>query len=78
MIPFCISLSVLTSPSSEASEKIFHQREIADAENGRLLWKTAVQAVARNGLVAAKDRVCFSNGKELVCLSLEDGEEEGT
>jgi len=48
----------------------------ADAENGRLLWKIPAAAIAKNCLVAGKGRVCYSDGNELVCLSLKDGKEQ--
>jgi len=47
----------------------------ADPDNGRILWKKATQAIAKNTLVAGSGRVCYLNNKELICLSLESGEE---
>jgi len=47
----------------------------ADPEDGRLLWKRPVQTVARNTMVAGEGRVCYCDGNELVCVSLQSGEE---
>ena len=47
----------------------------ADPDDGRILWKKAVKAIAKNTLVAGSGRVCCYNNRELVCLSLEDGKE---
>ena len=44
-------------------------------DDGRLLWTKPVKAVAANTLVAGSGRVCFLDEGEMVCLSLESGEE---
>lgn len=48
---------------------------VAGSDDGRLQWKKKAQAIAANTLVAGEGRVCYCNGRELVCLSLETGEE---
>jgi len=48
---------------------------VADASDGRLIWKKPVKAIAKNTLVADEKRVCYFNGDELVCLSLDSGDE---
>jgi outer membrane protein assembly factor BamB len=47
----------------------------ADPDDGHVLWKKAVETVAKNTLVAGSGRVCYSTPSELVCLSLESGKE---
>ncbi len=47
----------------------------ADPDDGHILWKKAVQKLASNTVVAGSGRVCYSTGRELVCLSLESGKE---
>jgi len=47
----------------------------ADPEEGRSLWKRPAESIARNTLVAGGGRVCYLDEGELVCLSLESGEE---
>jgi len=47
----------------------------ADPNDGHILWKKSVKAIAKNTLVAGSGRVCCLAGSEMVCLSLESGEE---
>ncbi len=47
----------------------------ADPDDGRLLWTKKAKAITANTLVAGDGRVCYCDGNELVCLSLESGEE---
>jgi outer membrane protein assembly factor BamB len=47
----------------------------ADPNDGHLLWKTAMEDIAKYTLVAGNGRVCYSTERELVCLSLESGKE---
>ncbi len=47
----------------------------ADPDDGHILWKKAVGAIAPNTLVAGEGRVCYCDGVNLVCLSLASGEE---
>ncbi len=47
---------------------------LCDAEQGKLIWKRPVQAVAENTMVVGEGRICYFNERELVCLNLEDGE----
>ena len=47
----------------------------ADPKDGSLLWKKKAQTIAANTLVAGAGRVCFCDKDEVVCLSLENGEE---
>lgn len=47
----------------------------ADPEDGHILWRKSVEAIAKNTLVAGSGRVCYANNTELVCLSLETGKE---
>jgi len=48
---------------------------VADPEDGHLLWKHPAESIARNTLVLGGGRVCYLEDNELVCLSLDDGEE---
>ncbi len=47
----------------------------ADPNDGRLLWKKKARAISANTLVAGEGKVCFCDGSQLVCLSLDSGEE---
>jgi outer membrane protein assembly factor BamB len=50
-----------------------------DPETGKTQWKREVDSISdngREGLAAAERRVCYSTGEELVCLDIEDGEEQ--
>ncbi len=47
----------------------------ADPEDGHLIWKRPVKGIANNTLVVGNGRVCYLGGSELVCLSLDNGEQ---
>ena len=47
----------------------------ADPADGRLLWKKKASVIAANTLVAGEGKVCYCDGGQLVCLSLDSGEE---
>lgn len=47
----------------------------ADGGDGHLLWKKPVKTAAKNTLVASGERICYFTGGELVCLSLDSGDE---
>ena len=74
-IAVCENRVILSTQLSGQREKSGRHVAAADPEGGQLLWKTAVKAVAKNTLVAGSGRVCYYNNSELVCLSLDDGEE---
>lgn len=45
----------------------------ADPADGSLLWHSPAESIAANSMVCGQGRVCYSNGKELVCLAQDDG-----
>jgi len=50
-----------------------------DAETGRLLWKKEgadASGLRTNSLCAEGDRVFYQNGRDIVCLDLESGQEQ--
>ncbi len=74
-IAYCENRLVLGTQLS-ASQGISGPHVIAaDPNDGHILWKKSVQAIAKNTLVAGSGRVCYASNTELVCLSLESGEE---
>jgi len=66
---------VLNTQLPGAQGKSARHVAVADAADGRLIWKKPVKAIAKNTLVADEKRVCYFNGGELVCLSLDSGDE---
>ena len=46
-----------------------------DAASGRVLWTTPITHIVRHTLAAADGRVFCHNGRDAVCLSLDDGKE---
>ncbi|MHC4403987.1 MAG: outer membrane protein assembly factor BamB family protein, partial [Planctomycetota bacterium] len=74
-IAFCENTLILSTQLAGERGRSGPHVAAADPDDGHLLWKTAVKAVARNTLVAGSGRVCYYDNSEIVCLSLESGKE---
>jgi len=74
-ISFCENRVILSTQLAGAEGGSGPHVAAADPDDGHILWKKPLNAIARNTLVAGSGRVCCSTGSELVCLSLESGEE---
>jgi outer membrane protein assembly factor BamB len=74
-IAFCENRLILGTQLAVERGKSGPHVAAADPDDGHILWKKPVGAIAKNTLVAGSGRVCYSTGSELVCLSLESGEE---
>ena len=74
-VAFCEDRVILTTQLADERGKSGPHVAAADPEDGHLLWKKAVKAIAKNTVVAGGGRVCYHNNNELVCLSLKNGEE---
>ena len=74
-IAFCENRLILSTQLAGEQGASGPHVAVADPDDGHILWKKPVEAVAANALVAGNGRVCYYNGSDLVCLSLDDGRE---
>jgi len=65
---------VLNTQLPNTQSKSARHVAVADAKDGRLIWKKPAKSIAKNTLVADEKRICYFNGEELVCLSLDSGD----
>jgi len=74
-IALCENRVILSTQLAEERGSSVPHVAAADPDDGHLLWKKAVEDIAANTLVAGSGRVCYASGSELVCLSIDNGEE---
>ena len=74
-IGFCENRLILSTQLPDDDGKPKPHLATADPNDGHPLWKKPANTITKNTVVAGNGRVCYCNGSELVCLSLENGEE---
>ncbi|MHC4744994.1 MAG: outer membrane protein assembly factor BamB family protein, partial [Planctomycetota bacterium] len=74
-IAFCDNRLVLNTQLTGKKEKSGPHMVAADPDNGEILWSKRAKATAKNTMVAGSGRVCYVDSNDLICRSLEDGEE---
>ena len=74
-IAFSENRLILSTQLPNQQGKLSFHVAAADPDDGHILWKTPVKTVAANTLVVGGGRICYHDGADLVCLSLDGGEE---
>jgi outer membrane protein assembly factor BamB len=74
-IAVCENRVILSTQLASAPGKRKPHVAAADPDDGHILWQKAVKSVAKNTLVAGSGRICYYDNDELVCLSLDSGEQ---
>jgi len=74
-IAYCDQRLILSTQLAGPREQSGPHLVAADPEDGHLLWKRPVKAVAGHGLAVGEERVCYFDNSALGCLALKDGSE---